>query len=155
MNLPTKRAQRIQSPSITLPFRAPDGRVFLADVWREDILEWHPDERLDPQFYLVLDFGVEEAIAMGPEYEFDAGTGVVQGEFIYAETGRIQLDLQPIKINSPDEWNIETGEGLGPPVARFADAPSDMIGDAPGDEPTVGRPMAGWVPHPVSPRRDA
>lgn len=154
MSTPTKRAQRIQSPSINLPFRDPDGRIFVADIWREDILEWKPDPRMPSQFYLVLDFGVEEAIAMESDGIPD-DRGVIVGQFVYSETGRIQLDLQPIKIDAPEEWDITTGEGLGPPVARFADVPTDELGDLPGAEPTVGRPMAGWVPHPVSPRRDA
>ena len=147
----TKRAQRIQSPSITLPFRDPDGRVFNAEVWREDILEWHPDERLPSQFYLVLDFGEEEAIATN---EIEASMdGIIQGEYVYFLTGRVQLDLQPIKIESPADWDLATGEGLGPPVARFADLPSEEIGDRPGADPRVARPMVGWTPHPVSPRR--
>ena len=151
---PTKRAERIQSPSVNLPFRHPDGHIFTADVWREDILEWQPDERYPPQFYLVLDFGTEESVVMQTDVP-DLTTGVIVGEFLYSPTGRIQLDLQPIKIDSPDEWNIETGEGLGPPVQRFVDQPTDALGDEPGSEPAVGRPMVGWVPHPVSPRRDA
>ena len=152
---PTKRAERIQSPSVTLSFRHPgDGHIFNADVWREDILEWQPDARFPPQFYLVLDFGTEESVVMKTEAPRPED-GVNVGENIYAETGRIQLDLQPIKIESPDEWNMETGEGLGPPVSRFADIPTDELGDEPGSEPLAGRPMVGWVPHPVSPRRDA
>lgn len=147
----TKRAERIQAPSVTLPFRDPDGRVFNAEVWREDILEWCPDPNRSSEFYLVLDFGIEYAIAMKSDPPDEHG--IVQGDFIYKETGRVQLDLQPIKIDSPDEWDLDTGEGLGPPVARFADVPSERIGDRPNVDPVVGRPMAGWVPHPVSPRR--
>lgn len=147
----TKRAQRIQTPSITLPFRDGEGRVYTADVWREDILEWHPAAELPSQFYLVLDFGQEEAIATN---EIEASMdGIIQGEFVYFLTGRVQLDLQPIKIESPADWDLETGEGLGPPVARFADLPSELIGDQPGADPAVARPMVGWTPHPVSPRR--
>lgn len=150
----TKRAQRIQSPSITLPFRDPDtGAVSNSDVWREDILEWQADPRYPAQFYLVLDFGVEEAIATN---EIDmTEDGIRQGEFHYYRTGRIQLDLQPVDIQSPDEWDLETGQGLGPPVARFADMPDEHLGDLPGTTPGAGRPMVGWRVHPVSARRTA
>jgi hypothetical protein len=139
---------------VNLPFRDPDtGAVESFDVWREDILEWQADPRQPAQFYLVLDFGVEEAIAFN---EHEAGDdGYRSGEFIYYRTGRIQLDLQPIDIQTPDEWNMETGEGLGPPVARFADLPDEHLGDLPGTTPGAGRPMVGWRVHPVSARRSA
>jgi hypothetical protein len=149
----TKRAQRIQAPSVTLPFRDPEtGAVSTAEVWREDIMEWQADPRHPSQFYLVLDFGIEETISTRGFRNVD---GRVEGEFVYVETGRVQLDMQPIDIASPDEWDMETGQGLGPPVARFADVPSDEIGDPPGSTPGAGRPMVGWRVHPVSARRKA
>lgn len=140
-SVPTKRSERLQSPSILLPFRSPAGVISTSEVWREDILRWHPDERLPPQWYLVLDFGVEQRAVSR------------NGELVYEDTGRVQLDLQPLAITSLADWDPETGEGLGPPVARFADVPTDELGDVPEDEPRVGRPMVGWTPHPVSPRR--
>lgn len=141
MNAATKRAERIQAKHVDLPFRSPDGTITSSAVWREDILEWHPDERFAAQFYLVLDFGREQRF-----------TSMVDGEPQYEDTGRIQLDLQPLDISTVADWN-ETTEGLGPPVARFADVPTDEIGDEATAEPTVGRPMVGWIPHQVSPRR--
>lgn len=146
--IPTKRAERVQSPSVTLPFRSPEGSITNVDVWREDILEWKPDARFPSQWYLVLDFGTEQE-AITTINVIGTNTGVD-----HVDTGRIQLDLQPLKIDTLADWDPETGEGLGPPVVRFADVPTDEIGDMVGDEPTVGRPMVGWIPHPVSPRRD-
>lgn len=136
------RAERIQSPAINLPFRSPEGSIQNADVWREDILEWRPDARFASQWYLVLDFGTEEELVL-PE----------ASEAYYMPTGRVQLDLQPLKIDALDDWDPDTGEGLGPPVVRWADVPTDELGDRPGDEPTAGRPMVGWTRHPVSSRR--
>ena len=143
---PAKRAERIQSPAISLPFRSPEGSISNADVWREDILEWRPDARFPAQWYLVIDFGVEQSLTVIESA--DQG-----GTVAYLDTGRVQLDLQPLKIESLDEWDPKVSEGLGPPVARFADVPTDELGDLPGDEPRVGRPMVGWTAHPVSPRR--
>ena len=139
---PAKRAERIQAPSILLPFRAANGSITNHDVWREDILEWQPDDRFPASWYLVLDFGVEQSLTI-----------ISQTEFSYIDTGRIQLDLQPLRIDALDEWDPQTTEGLGPPVARFADVPTAELGDLPGDEPRAGRPMVGWTPRPVSPRR--
>lgn len=147
-NPPTKRAERIQAPSILLPFKSPEGSITNVEVWREDVLEWKPDARFDSQWYLVLDFGVEQSITITR-----SPTETEQGEYTYLDTGRVQLDLQPLAITALEEWNMETGEGLGPPVARFADVPTAELGDLPGDEPRVGRPMTGWIPHPVSARR--
>lgn len=139
----TKRAVRIQSPSIDLPFRTPDGAIIVADVYREDILEWHPDERFPPQWFLVIDFGVEQRLV----------TDATDAEQVYDDTGRVQLDLQPLDIASVDEWDPDTTVGLGPPVARFADVPTEELGDVPTGEPRVGRPMVGWIRHSVSTRR--
>ena len=138
-----KRSERIQSRAINLPFRSPEGSIRTADVWREDILEWRPDTRFASQWYLVLDFGTEQ----------EAVTIAGAAEITYMDTGRVQLDLQPLKIDTLADWDPDTGEGLGPPVARWADVPTDELGDRQGDEPTVGRPMVGWIPHPVSSRR--
>jgi len=136
------RAERIQSPAINLPFRSPEGSIRTAEVWREDILEWQPNARFPSQWYLVLDFGTEQEIVL------------LDGEaYTYMDTGRVQLDLQPLKIDTLADWDPDTGEGLGPPVVRWADVPTDELGDRPGDEPTVGRPMVGWTRHPVSSRR--
>ena len=141
MNAATKRAERIQTKQVDLPFRSPDGAITTSGVWREDILEWRPDDRFPPTFYLVLDFGREQRF-----------TTMLDGEPQYEDTGRIQLDLQPLDIQSLDDWSPES-VGLGPPVARFADMPTDLLGDEVGDEPSAGRPMVGWIPHSVSPRR--
>lgn len=141
MNTPTKRAERIQSPSVPIPFRDPGGTVRLFEVWREDVLEWRPDERRPSEWYLVLDFGMEQRLARLPDMTA-----------VYEPTGRVQLSLQPLNIPSISDWDPDTSEGLGPPINRFADAVVD-IGDTPGGIPQAGRPMIGWVPHPVSRRR--
>lgn len=138
---PTKFSARIERESIDLPFRSPDGVIAVADVWREDILEWQTDPAFPPQWFLVIDFGLEQRQVLR------------DGELTYEETGRVQLDLQPLDIKSISEWDPATSEGLAPPVARFADVPTDELGDLPDEEPRVGRPMVGWVRHPVSSRR--
>lgn len=138
---PAKRSERIQVPSIQLPFRSDQGSISNVDVWREDILEWVPHPEFPSTFYLVIDFGTEQALTP------------VADTHTYTDTGRVQIDLQPLRIETLSEWDPDHSEGLGPPVSRFVDLPTDLLGDHPGDEPSAGRPMVGWIPHPVSRRR--
>lgn len=135
----TKRSTRIEKPSINLAFRTETRDIVTLDVYREDVLAWRPDSDMDTQHYLVLDFGTEEH------------AGVVDGE--YTPTGRIVLSLQPVEFD-PDTWNLADAVGLGPEVNRFADMPTDLIGDRSDEDPTVGRPLVGWTRHAVSTRRD-
>lgn len=147
----TKRAERIQTAAIDLPFRTPEGQIVVADVWREDILEWHPDDRFPSQWYLVLDFGIEQRWANAAA---DPNPDLDPSEWDWENTGRVQLDLQPLAMLRLADWDPANGEGLGPPVHRFADVPTDELGDYASEEPRVGRPMVGWIRHAVSPRRE-
>jgi hypothetical protein len=144
----TKRATRIEEPSIELTFRTASRDIVRQDIWREDVMEWQPGGGGDMiQFYLVLDFGYEEQITDKRDDD---------GEPVFQRTGRIVLSLQPVEFD-PDTWSLDSAVGLGPAVTRFADIDTDAIGDKAseaGEAPLVGRPLVGWTRHPVSTRRE-
>lgn len=139
MTNPAIRYERVEDPTINIPIRRDDGRIELADIWREDILDPDPDDRA---VYLVLDFADElKLIPTG-----DAN------DVRYGRTGSVMLELQAI--------DRDTREGIALPHRRII-SPSVPLNPAanPPITDTGGRtystrPLTGLHHLPVSPRRD-